>query len=224
LVLYSNQKLQKKNSADWVVEHNQIRLKRVTGEVVRPTAMEILQAVFGRSCKLGEEEVRSPLEDLSNLTFSRQPANPALRISWGSEGKMVATSGVATEEGFYALETDQDQAIHNSRWYPVRLDHIKNAVAWLSQVGVIPGQPVTVGALVALRARAEKPLILFDEVNFNPSDISHFKPATGDIPGFKGNLYPCVAGRHGDGNQTGRFAALCRSARPRRYRDAGRRI
>jgi SNF2 family DNA or RNA helicase len=155
--------------------------------------MEIFQAVFGRSCKVGDEEVRSPLEYLSNLTFSRQPAKPALRIAWGSEGKMVATSGVATETGFYALETDQDQAIHNSRWYPVRLDHVKNAVTWLCQVGVIPGQPLTVGALVALRARAEKPFILFDEVNFNPSDISHLKPATGEIPGFKGKLYPYQA-------------------------------
>ena len=34
----------------------------------------------------------------------------------------------------------------------------------------------------------------------------------------------CVAGRHGDGSPSGRFAALCRSARPRRYRDAGRQI
>ena len=34
----------------------------------------------------------------------------------------------------------------------------------------------------------------------------------------------CVAGLYGDDNLTVRFAALCRSARPRRYRDAARRI
>ncbi len=149
--------------------------------------------VFGRSCKVGDEEVRSPLDDLPNLAFSRQPANPALQIAWGSDEKIFATTGVVTETGFYTLDADQDQAIHNSRWYPVRIDRIKQSVDWLRQIGVISGQPVTVGALVALRAKAEKPLILFDEINFNPSDASHFKSDIADIPGLKGTLYPYQA-------------------------------
>jgi SNF2 family DNA or RNA helicase len=179
--------------ATWIEEADHIALKRTSDEVVLPVATEIFQAVFGRAKVWRGEAVRSPSEDLPNLTFSRQAASPALRIFMADGRSTVASFGVATDAGFAALEVDADQVIHLARWYPIRLDHQKQALRWLHSIGITPGQRVTVGALVALRARADKPFVVFDEVSFNPSAIKPIKHQSGEIPGFAGTLYPYQA-------------------------------
>lgn len=176
-------------SATWVVEDNQIKLKPVTGESFRPSAIEIFQVLFGRSVKIGTHVFQSPLVDLPNLKFSRQPANPALKITFDVARNMVATFGVATETGFCELDIDQDQVIHDLRWYPVRLDYVKSAIHWLRQVGIELDSPFNVGTLVALRANADRPFALFDEINFNPSDSYQSMPPAIAVPGFNGALY-----------------------------------
>jgi SNF2 family DNA or RNA helicase len=176
-------------STAWHIEDNHIELKLACGAMVRPAALEIFQTVFGGAREVGGEKVRSPLEDLPGLTFARQPASPAVQLTWGSAGALIARFGIVVDSGFCALEPAQDQVVHNLRWYPVRLDHVNTAEAWLREVGITRGKPFTVGSLVALRARTERPVSLFDEIDFNPSDSRYINPAAGHIPGFKGELY-----------------------------------
>lgn len=178
------------NSSVWVVKNNQIELKRALGVMVRTSAMEIYQVVFGISDSVGGEFVSNPAEDIPQIAFSRQPARPALRISWGGTRCMVAKFGVATDEGFCEVSENQDQVIHELRWYPIRIDEMRRALAWLEKIGVGIHARLTIGSLVALRARQDRPCVLFDELAFDPSGSMHGLPERGDIPGFHGVLYP----------------------------------
>lgn len=177
----------------WIEDTDRIALKRTSGEVILPVAMEIFQAAFGRAKSWRGETVRSPLEDLPNLTFSRQPASPAVRVFVTEGGAIISSFGVATKAGFAAIEVEVDQVIHYAHWYPIRLDRQEQALRWLNSIGIHLGQEVTVGALVALRARIDKPFIVFDEVNFTPSAIKPIEHKEGEIPGFTGTLYPYQA-------------------------------
>lgn len=177
-------------SAVWLVDGNQIKLQKVSGEAVQPTAMEIFQAVFGRSKMVGRDEVANPLESLADLSFSRHPAGPALRVWWDDDGKMAVRFGVATASGFCGLASDMDQVIHEMRWYPVSLEQTGKAKLWLESIGVSSGQPLSVGSLVALRVKPDRPLILYDEISFEPADFRRLGSAVGEIPGLTGVLYP----------------------------------
>lgn len=176
----------------WVVENSQIRHRRASGELVRVTAMDVFQAVFCGSASIALQG-GSPVEALPSLSFSRQPARPALRVFSGGQHDMLAAFGVATDAGFCEVPSGQDQVIHESRWYPLRDDHVQAALGWLKRIGIEPNKPVTVGALVALRVRGDLPFVLYDEVTFCPSLPTSGLPELEDIPGFSGVLYPYQA-------------------------------
>jgi SNF2 family DNA or RNA helicase len=177
-------------STVWLIDGNQIKLQTGSGETIRPTAMEIFQAVFGRAKTVGHDKVANPLESLTDLSFSRQPATSALRVWWGDDEKMAVMFGVATAGGFCGLAADTDQVIHEMCWYPVSLEQTGQAKVWLESIGVFSGQPLTVGSLVALRVKLDRPLTLYDEISFDPADFRRVGSAVGEIPGFTGVLYP----------------------------------
>lgn len=67
-------------SSVWVVGDNHTKLEMPSGEMVRPFVLEIFQVVFGRSSTFRNEKVRGSLYDPQNLAFSRNPAQPAIRL------------------------------------------------------------------------------------------------------------------------------------------------
>ncbi|OXJ06529.1 MULTISPECIES: DEAD/DEAH box helicase [Burkholderia] len=177
------------NTATWVVENCQILLKKASGERVVPPAIDIFRAIFGRLRVCADEAVRSPLDDISSLTFSRAPAQPAVRLS-GSDGRNLRlTFGHATDAGFVRVHGESDQLIHDGRWYAIRADLVRAALDWLEIVGVQPDGLITVGDLVALRAQKETPFAVFDEVIFDAAKSVIDEPRA-PIAGFSGVLYP----------------------------------
>ncbi|VWB87070.1 SNF2-related protein [Burkholderia metallica] len=177
------------NTATWVVENCQILLRKASGERVVPPAIDIFRAVFGRLRVCADEAVRSPLDDISSLTFSRAPAQPAVRLS-GSDGRNLRlTFGYATDAGFVRVHGESDQLVHDGRWYPIRADLLQSALDWLEIAGVKPDGLITVGDLVALRAQKETPFTVFDEVVFDAAKSVIDEPRA-PITGFSGALYP----------------------------------
>ncbi|KAB0649681.1 SNF2-related protein [Burkholderia diffusa] len=177
------------NTATWVVENCQILLRKASGERVVPPAIDIFRAVFGRLRVCADEAVRSPLDDISSLTFSRAPAQPAVRLS-GSDGRNLRlTFGHATDTGFVRVHGESDQLVHDGRWYPIRADLVQSAFDWLEIAGVKPDGLITVGELVALRAQKETPFAVFDEVVFDAAKSVIDEPRA-PIAGFSGALYP----------------------------------
>lgn len=176
-------------TATWVVEGREISLRRASGEQVRLPAMDIFKALFGRLRVCAGEPVRSPLEDISGLTFSRQPARPAVRLTGSSGRNLQLSVGLSTDTGFAPADGATDQFIHDGRWYPLRTDLNQAALDWLAAVGIAPDGSISVADLVALRAKTDRPFALFDEVRFNASTYQVDDPVV-TIPGFSGTLYP----------------------------------
>jgi hypothetical protein len=176
-------------TATWVTDGHRILIETSSKERVPVPAMDIFRAVFSRLSICANHTVRSPVEDISTLTFSRQPALPAVRLTGNTGSSLVLNFGMATDAGFVEATGKDDQLIHSGRWYPVRADLVASAFEWLKALGIHAGESITVGDLVALRAKHEKPVIVFDEVEFNASSQSvalHHAL----IPGFSGTLYP----------------------------------
>ncbi|WP_244786440.1 DEAD/DEAH box helicase [Cupriavidus pauculus] len=176
-------------TATWVAEGSRILLEKASGERVLLPAMDIFKAVFGHLRFCADEVVRSPVDDVPSLTFSRQPAQPAIRLS-GNEGRNLLLSfGLSTDTGFVQLDGEGDQLIHDGRWYPIRADLLQAALDWLAEAGVKTEGHITVGDLVALRAQKDRPFAVFDEVAFQASAPVVEQPQS-LIPGFSGTLYP----------------------------------
>lgn len=175
-------------SATWVAEGSQIILKKATGERLLLPAIDIFRAVFGRLRICGDEAVRSPVEDIAGLTFSREPAQPAVFLS-GFDGRNLRLSlGLATDTGFVQVNRIGDQLIHDGRWYPIREDLVRTAHNWLKTAGIETQGRITIGDLVTLRAQKDLPFAVFDEVAFNAS-APVVGNAQGQIAGFSGALY-----------------------------------
>jgi len=176
-------------SATWVAEGRQIFLKKASGERLLVPALDIFKAVFGRLRTCAGEAVGSPVDDIAGLTFSREPAQPAVFL-FGNDGRNLQISlGLATDSGFARADGEADQLIHSGRWYPLRDDLVRNAGDWLAAAGVPTNGCITIGDLVTLRATKEKPFAVFDEVAFTAS-TSASDNSQANIAGFSGTLYP----------------------------------
>jgi SNF2 family DNA or RNA helicase len=174
-------------SASWIVEGSRIFLKKASGELVLPPALDIFRAVFGRLRVCAGQPVRSPVEDIAGLAFSREPAQPAVFLS-GTNGRNLRLSfGLATDTGFVEADGNADQLVHGGRWYPIKADLVREARSWLTAANVRTEGHITIGELVTLRAQKEKPFAVFDEVVFNASTLASEQTL---IPGFSGTLYP----------------------------------
>jgi len=176
-------------TSTWEVDGSQIYLSSDDGQMISPSANDIFNAAFNRVRMCRGIQVRSPMEDLPLLSFSRQPAMPAIRIS-GTEGRsLLLQLGLATDSGFIEPLRDSDQIIHDSKWYPVRNDLLEGARLWLQAAGIVSQGAITVGHLVALRTKPDKPFRIFDEVKFDAS-TPHVEPQREEIVGLEGVLYP----------------------------------
>jgi SNF2 family DNA or RNA helicase len=178
-------------TATWVAHRNQLSLQTGSGEHVKVPVADIYKAIFKGARNCAGQVVRSPLEDIPLLTYSRQPSQPAVRLTGVNGRNLQIFFGLATETGFVRAK-EGDQLIHDGRWYPIRADQLQAAQEWLEAAGIKAEGNITVGTLIALRALHQKPFVVFDEVGFN-ADIPVEVQANIAIPGFAGNLYPYQA-------------------------------
>ena len=176
-------------AARWILEDDRIRLKLSTGETAEPTSSEVFKAAFGRSTDWRGIPVGNPLSDLANLSFSREAAQPLLRVQ-ASAAEVTAELGVETHAGFLQIAPSRDQVVVAMRWYPVHAMALVEATEWLNALGIEVGARLTVGQLVALRMRADAPFALLDEVTLTSNGLASAVTQVQEIPGFAGTLYP----------------------------------
>lgn len=183
------------NVLQWFEDENRIGLKTDSGEFFYPSAMEIFQSIFNKKRSIRDYSfLTSPSESLLNLSFSRFPAEAALRL-YGKGTKIFFDIGIITDIGFVVHSTQFDQAIVAGRWYPVLTDALSSIKYWAENLGALPGVPLTIGTLVALRASAEKPMALIDEITITSEFIaSEINTEIISIPGLNATLYPYQLG------------------------------
>lgn len=182
-------------SFSWCINEGRIGLLTAQGEHVPLNSMDVFRAVFGRDATVAGYPVSvHPFEELTELTFSRFPAEPAVHLS-DTDGEIWAETGVMTDTGFVPLNAGADQVIAGSRWYPVAAGAVSEAAEWLSGMGVRPGEPLSIGTLIALRASAQRPVRLVDDVRLTSATVAADPAASNQaVAGLNATLYPYQTG------------------------------
>lgn len=174
----------------WHLENGRISLQSSDGGLDNLSAMEIFQAVFGKVREIRGHRFGDPVAELSGLTFSRFPAEPCLRV-FEAGGGLYLEVGIATSTGqFVTVASGEDQVINAGKWFPVQLDAMAAVSQWLGELGVTVGVPITLGLLIALRTRGDRPAKLMDEVGVTSTTIATAATHFGkEIPGLEAQLY-----------------------------------
>lgn len=177
------------SDAVWQFENGRIGLRANTGESVQLTAMEVFQAVFGRTRNLRGYMVPEPAKSFEGLSFSRFPAEPCIR-SFERSGSFHVEVGVSIDGQFVAVEDGVDQITVGRKWFPIQLDRIHSISEWMVAVGANESGLLTLGALIALRTRGDKPAKIIDEISTTSLTLAAALWATEkSIPGLDADLY-----------------------------------
>jgi SNF2 family DNA or RNA helicase len=175
--------------AHWCRENDQVDLRQPSGERLHLSAMEIFQAVFGGVRRLRGFSFADPAIELKDVHFSRFPADAAIRV-FETPGALGVEIGVSAGETFAPVVDSTDQLISNNSWFPLQREDLEATRTWAASVGVRENASLTIGSLIALRTRADRPARLLDEVFATSGSIAsgHGKVPF-NIPGISAVLY-----------------------------------
>ena len=130
------------------------------------------------------------MKTIKNLSFSRFPAQAALRTTGDFSKTIQLDEGVIINGLFLPLRDGQDQVIVSSQWFPIDLDSIKETRSWLEKYSISSNSPITIGHLIAIRSVRNPPFTLVDETQLVPTRIeANISEVLADIPGLNADLY-----------------------------------
>lgn len=179
-------------NAKWCRHADRVGLRLESGDFLQVTALDVFQAAFGRADTSHGFKVGSPSEDISELRFSRFPAEPAVRLG-SAIANLSVEVGVKVGDDFVPIVGEVDQLIHKGEWFPVQLDGLKELAEWLASIQGISGGHGTLASLIALRTRKDLPGRLIDEVQDTSLTLAASLAPQGKIEGLCGELYPYQA-------------------------------
>jgi len=176
----------------WKHDEGGIVLVDLEGTKIIPSAEQIFACAFNGLDAIDNNPIDgNPLVMLPSLTFSRYPAEPALRVSGSPNQSLILSLGVLANREFVELDSDRDQIIVGNRWFPVDVGAIQDGIRWLESIGVPSQGSVTIGQLIAIRGADSSSLLVVDDTDFSPTSL-----ASGAAEGFTGivglnaSLYP----------------------------------
>lgn len=177
------------SDAVWQLDNGRIGLRASTGESIQLTAMEVFQAVFGHTRNLHGFTVPEPAKSFEGLSFSRFPAEPCIR-TFERSGVLHVGIGVWVDSQFVSIADGVDQITVGSKWFPIQLDRIRIIREWIAAVGATESAPLTLGSLIALRTRSDRPAKLIDEISSTSITLAASLWATEKAtPGLVADLY-----------------------------------
>ncbi|RQS89544.1 ATP-dependent helicase [Burkholderia contaminans] len=177
----------------WEASNGRLTIKISESEACEPTAAEIFNVVFGNAQTVRGILIRSrPDQDISEIKFSRFPANLSIRVSGRIPNSLRWEHGVQLQGHFYPANWDNDQLIIENRWYPLDNTEITDVKSWLAKVGLSDDARLTLGQLITLRLNRQPPCALVDGVEVFDST----EPPDGhadqlpSLEGLRAKLYP----------------------------------
>lgn len=177
----------------WKLCDGALYLVAADGAAVQPSASEIFSVVFeGATSIRGLTVDCKPGQVLSDLKFSRFPAEIAVRILGQVPESLEAEFGVKVKGRFVPMSHRGDQVVVDGRWYPIDSAAWEAMSLWFQSAEIsIPGK-LTLGHLISLRTSVSLPFVLIDESR--ACDIGHYvlpKVALkGTVEGLNATLYP----------------------------------
>ncbi|MBC5763764.1 DEAD/DEAH box helicase [Ramlibacter albus] len=180
-------------TATWMLSGGRLALRTESGVQISVGATTIFDIVFKGQRVVEGYDVAHPHDQLADLTFSRFPAEVALRVQ-DSERGIELTCGVLAEGIFESLRPGADQIIVNARWFPVSTSQVQQLEEWLGATLGSKQEQQPVGALVAIRTRPDVPAKLIDLAKGDAKAMSVQRPLRADeLPNLNAKLYPYQA-------------------------------
>ncbi len=177
---------------NWKYDGKRILLVDQMDNSIYPTAQQVYACAFGGASTVGDMLVAgNPLEILPEITFSRYPGEPAVKISGSPPLPLHISVGVLVNNEFAVLTDNQDQIVVAGRWYPIDLDSMTEAINWLASLGISSIESITIGQLIALRGAKSPPIAIINDTSISPVEVAT-KAGQGfnEIPGLVATLYP----------------------------------
>jgi SNF2 family DNA or RNA helicase len=179
------------SAGNWRVKAGALRLLTQMGEEIVPTAAEVFGAEFSRATTVRGVSVPTPSTDLPELKFSRFPAQPAYRVFETSSGLTFQIGVMTGRRCFRTIPAGVDQFIADEWWFPVQPSVLAEARAWATSIGLVEEAPLTLGGLIALRTRGDRPVPLIDEITATSASLGNAAAeSAGPIAGLVATLYP----------------------------------
>lgn len=175
----------------WKFDGERVYLINQTGDILLPSAEQIFSCAFMGSTTVNSATgLDNPLNSIKNLSFSRFPAQAAVRITGDFGKKIQLDEGVIINGNFIPLIEGQDQVVVSSQWIPIDLDSIKETRLWLEQHSISSNSPLTIRHLIAIRSAISPPFTLVDETELEPARIEANKSVVlTEIHGLNADLY-----------------------------------
>ena len=176
----------------WTFDGTRVLLEDPDGRMLRPSAREVFTCAFaGSSTVEGHRVVGNPIEQIPDLMFSRYPADPAIRISVSPEEKISLSMGVRADGAFIPLSENDDQVVGAARWYPVDIEAMAEALAWVSEKGISTAGAITIGQLISIRGNKSLPFAVIDETSLCSSELAvSAGKRFSEVEGLSAKLYP----------------------------------
>lgn len=176
----------------WRFDGTRVLLVDLAGRSICPSARQVFSYAFENSTTIDDMQVvGNPLESLPSLTFSRYPAEPAVQIIGTPPLPLKLTVGVIVDGKFVTPPAGEDQVVVADRWYPIDLDSMAEASAWLTGIGIPVNGPITIGQLIGIRGTKNPPVAVLDDTSLAPTEVAaKAGQAFTGVPGLVGILYP----------------------------------
>ena len=120
----------------WIVEGDRLAIRAGAGTPLYPSAIQIFNAAFRGMEELEGVRCGSIRSQLPELTFSRIPAVPLVRLSQ-CEGEIRGVLGVTVGQSFIPVGADCDYIVYQSEWYPIRIEDLKTVREAGTLAGII---------------------------------------------------------------------------------------
>lgn len=174
----------------WAIRNQRVCIIQ-HGQALEVSALDIFSAVFSKKHVVAGVVIDAPpIAHLPDLEFSRFPAPGAVRLSSTELGNRAEVGAIADGE-FVPLPESVDQLIFNEKWYPIEIQTDKEIRDLLNSTGAAEGRPLSMGALISIRAGKHGPGILVDEIQASRAELTFNESNRLEtVTGLVGNLYP----------------------------------
>ncbi|GAB1458090.1 hypothetical protein MASR2M48_33980 [Spirochaetota bacterium] len=143
----------------WRIEDSKIVIED-EGTIYTPDARLIYRHFFSDLSDEEAAEYSNSLPDLvGELRISRAPAKIALNIRSDGEGNLLAFLGAIACDKFVDLDGSVNHFIDESKtWYPIDSTIFNEARKWLSGLGIVSGNPITIRQYLEVQRQSFLPI------------------------------------------------------------------
>jgi len=191
------------SESTWIFHNDTIGLLEPVGKLTLPSSREIYNAEIGRSLEIRGIVVQKPSDQIPELTISKYPVCPEIRVSRREEGNLpgvasfsIRVAGTSLKGHEFLVEDPvtraADHILIGSIWYPFIAGSLEEIRRILASAGIAQSGRITLRQYFSLVhiSDAQVPIRLNKEIDSSVPLDGSVPPSSCQIPAIRGTLYP----------------------------------